>query len=141
MNNNEQTKSEELQIQGLLDRYLRFRSSTIDPGAHLDEDSLSAFVEGRLARRESSMILRHLADCSFCLHVTGELAKLEMAFSGEPVTASAPAAEPTKISDVLSGLLSRIFGTQSDGAVFAHHESEENQETEKTEKEEDQKES
>ena len=140
MNNNEQIKIEELRIQGLLERYLQFRSSAANPGSHLDEDALGAFVEGRLTRRESSAILRHLVDCSFCLHVTGELAKLEMAFSDEAVTASVPTAEPTKISDVLSGLLSRIFGTQNDAAVFAHHESEENQEDGKEEAE-DKKES
>lgn len=130
MNNKEQIKSEELRIQGLLDRYLRFRSSAPNPGAHLDEDALSAFVEGRLTRNESSTILRHLVDCSFCLHVTSELTKLEMAFSEDSVTASVPAVEPTRISDVLNGLLSRIFGTQNDGAVFAHHESEDKQEAE-----------
>jgi hypothetical protein len=135
MNNKEQIKSEELRIQGLLDRYLRFRSSTANPSAHLDEDSLSAFVEGRLTRNESSTILRHLVDCSFCLHVTSELAKLEMAFSEESLTDSVPAAEPTRISDVLNGLLSRIFGTQNDAAVFAHEEKPED------EKEEDKKES
>ena len=137
MNNNEQINSEELRIQGLLDRYLRFRSTSANPGAHLDEDSLSAFVEGRLTRRETSTILRHLVDCSFCLHVTTELAKLEMDFSEEAVTAAVPATEPTKISDVLNGLLSRIFGTQNDAAVFAHHEKEESDEAEKQEDKKD----
>ena len=45
--------------------------------------------------------------------------------------------EPSRISDVLSGLLSRIFGG-NDGAVFAHHESE--KESENEEKSEDSKE-
>src|SRR5687768_3253054 len=117
MNNTEQINSEELRIQGLLDRYLRFRSTTAISGAHLDEDSLNAFVEGRLTRRESTMVLSHLIDCSFCLNVTTELAKLELVFADEAATVSVPAAEPTKISDVLNGLLSRIFGTRDDAAV------------------------
>ncbi|MCC7307459.1 MAG: hypothetical protein IT173_07830, partial [Acidobacteria bacterium] len=33
----------------------------------------------------------------------------------------AETAEPRKVSEVLSGLISRIFGT-TDGAVFAHEE-------------------
>ena len=137
MKNKGQTNSEELKIQGLLDRYLKFRSSTVNSEAHLDEDSLNAFVEGNLSQRELSPIIKHLIDCSFCLNVTAELTKLEFAFADESSIVSAPAAEPTKVSDVLKGLLSRIFGTQDD-AVFAHHELKEEQ---KTEKEEDKKES
>ena len=34
---------------------------------------------------------------------------------------AAETSEPSRVSGVLSGLLSRIFGT-SDGAVFAHNE-------------------
>lgn len=125
-----QTNSEELKIQGLLDRYLKFRSSTVSSDAHLDEDSLNAFVEGRLSQRESSPVIKHLIDCSFCLNVTAELAKLELAFADEFQTVSTTAYEPTKVSDVLKGLLSRIFGTQ-DGAVFAHHETKEAQQDKK----------
>lgn len=125
MEHKEQINSEEVRIQGLLDRYLRFRSRTSASDAHLDEDSLNAFVEGRLNKRESAPILRHLTDCSFCLNVTVELAKLEMQFAEETATVSIPAAEPTKVSDVLKGLLSRIFGSPEDNAVFAHQETEE----------------
>jgi len=35
--------------------------------------------------------------------------------------------EPAKISQVLNGILTRIFGTR-DGAVFAHHEEDEGEE-------------
>lgn len=132
MNNNEQTSSEELRIQGLLDRYLRFRSTAANSAPHLDEDSLNAFVEGRLSRLEASPVIKHLIDCSFCLNVTAELVKLEFAFADEATTDFAsPAAEPTKVSDVLNGLLARIFGSGGD-AVFAHQE---NDETETDEKE------
>jgi hypothetical protein len=126
MINKGQTNTDELRIQGLLDRYLRFRSSATVTEGHLDEDSLSSFVEGRLSKREATPILKHLIDCSFCLNVTVELARLELAFNEEMpmVTAAVSAKEPAKVSDVLKNLLSSIFGTQ-DGAVFAHHESEE----------------
>lgn len=117
-------------MQGLLDRYLRFRSSTANAEGHLDEDSLNAFIEGKLSKRESTPILKHLTDCSFCLNVTAELAKLETAFVEENVMISVPAAEPTKVSDVLKGILSRIFGAPEDNAVFAHQETEEEREEE-----------
>ena len=130
MTNKGHTNSQELKIQGLLDRYLKFRSSAVNSDTHLDEDSLNAFVEGRLSQHELSPVIKHLIDCSFCLNVTAELAKLELAFADEFQTVSTVAPEPTKVSDVLKGLLSRIFGTQDD-AVFAHHETKETEDDKK----------
>lgn len=136
MNNKGQINSEELRIQGLVDNYLRFRSSnsTSNNDKHLDEDTLTAFVEGNLSQRESAPALRHLVDCSFCRHVTAELVRLDFAFAGEgaAITAAARESEPTSVSDVLSSLLSRIFGT-SDSAVLAHQEPEEEKKEEKKE--------
>lgn len=133
MINNGQINAEELKIQGLLDRFLQFRSSNNnlrDNEAHLDEDSLTAFIEGKISERESPNIIGHLVDCSFCLHVTGELTRLNSVFAEDEISIPIQTKEPTKISEVLSGLLTRIFGT-NDGAVFAH------QEEEKEEKDDD----
>lgn len=138
MNNKGQINSEDLKIQGLLDNYLRFRSSNaiINNDKHLDEDTLTAFVEGNLSPRETAPALRHLVDCSFCRHVTAELVRLDFAFANEE--AAVPVAlrqsEPTSVSDVLSNLLSRIFGT-SDSAVLAHQEPEEEKKEAKKEEE------
>lgn len=135
MINKGQINAEEIKIQGLLDRYLRFRTANNnykETETHLDEDSLTAFVEGRVNERESPSIIGHLIDCSFCLHVTGELAKLNSVFAEDEIAVVVPTKEPTRVSEVLSGLLSRIFGS-NDGAVFAHEEKEE----EKEEKEDD----
>lgn len=126
----------DLKIQGLLDRYLRVRS--VSKGfeteqTHLDEDSLSAFVEGNLTRREAQPVVNHLVGCSFCRDITAELVRLDLAFAEQPQPVAAVETHPTKVSEVLSGILSRIFGT-SDGAVFAHHE-----EDSKEEKEEENK--
>lgn len=123
----EETKAEAIKIQGLIDRYLRFRSADSKIGGetpHLDEDLLTAFVEGRIVERESPAILQHLVDCSFCLHVTSELARLDYAFAEEVNPVAAPTGEPVKVSEVLSSLISRIFGA-SGGEVFAHHETKE----------------
>jgi hypothetical protein len=127
MKNKGHTITQEIKIQGLLDRYLQFRSSNTSYSGkdnHLDEDSLTAFVEGKLGTRESPTIIKHLIDCSFCLHVTGELAKLNLVFAEDEAVIPISAKEPMKISEVLSGLLSRILGT-SDNAVFAHQEEKE----------------
>lgn len=137
MINKGQINADELKIQGLMDRFLKVRTANNnfrDNSEHLDEDSLTAFVEGRVSERESRSLIRHLVDCSFCLHVTGELAKLNDAFAEDEVIISTSAKEPTKISEVLSGLMSRIFGT-SDAAVFAHEQKEENEDEDKEDNE------
>lgn len=125
MENEIKLNPQELQIQGLLDRYLASsnKGNTAE-GSHIDDDSLSAFVEGSLNRRESDSVVSHLVDCGFCRHTTAELVRLDLAFAeeGAPVRVAAPA-ESSKISEVLSGIFSRIFGT-TDGAVFAHEEKE-----------------
>ena len=127
MENTEKLQAQEIKIQGLVDRFLQAKTSNTPPveANHLDEDMLSAFVEGNLSEREAQPIVTHLVDCSFCRHITTELVRLDMAFAEEETPAAIAAAEeqPSRISEVLSGLMSRIFGT-SDGAVFAHQEDE-----------------
>lgn len=121
-------KAEDVKMQGLLDGYLKVRRSSTNSaakGSHLDEDSLAAFVEGNLNERESRPVVSHLIDCSFCRHITAELVRLDLAFAENEVISPMPENhQPAKVSTVLSGLLSRIFGT-SDGAVFAHQEEDE----------------
>jgi hypothetical protein len=125
------TTTQDTMMQGLLDKYLRFRSAdaVISSDKHLDDDSLTAFVEGNLSERESTPILSHLVDCSFCRHVTAELVRLDFAFAGEETPAPVASSTPTSVSDVLNNLLSRIFGT-SDSAVLAHQEPEEKEDEE-----------
>lgn len=143
MKNEAQNTTPDVRIQGLLEQYLRLRASDRDltqaGDRHLDEDSLNAFVEGNVGEREAAPILTHLVDCSFCRHVTAELVRLDFAFAEtDGAGAIAESREPAKVSEVLSGILSRIFGT-NDGAVFAHQESEEEEsdKTSETEKKEE----
>jgi hypothetical protein len=122
---------ENIRIQGLLDSYLRVRTNTNPAqGQHLDDDSLSAFVEGRLSEAESKPVTTHLIDCGFCLNVTAELVKLELAFADD--TAHAPTESPTKVSEVMNGFFSKLFGS-SIGEVFAHQEEEKKAESEEEE--------
>jgi hypothetical protein len=129
MENTGNIKLEELRIQGLLDRFLNRQSNASGLSTQqndLDDDSLTAFVEGNLSERESKPIVSHLVDCSFCRHVTAELVRLDLAFSDEPVQTVVEESQPSKISEVLSGLLAKIFGTNE---VFAHEQKEEKSET------------
>ena len=130
MENKANFNSEELSIQNILGNYLKASTSgqTLSSD-HLDEDSLSAFVDGNLGKSDAQPIVSHLVDCSFCRNVTSELIKLEFAFAESPSVDVVKDAAPSMISQVLSNVLSRIFGT-NDGAVFAHHESEEDENSE-----------
>jgi hypothetical protein len=119
---------EEAKIQSLMDAFLRSRptlkSSAAETSFHPDEDSLTAFAEGNLTERESLPVVEHLVRCGFCRHKTVDLLRLSLEFEGispRPAPLEA-AAEPSKISEVLSGLLAKIFGTSPDQAVFAHEE-------------------
>ncbi len=115
-------------MQGLLAAYLSSsESSRVTPDAgHLDDDSLAAFVEGRLAERESRPMISHLVNCGFCRRVTAELVRLDIALAqSDALTVETASETPTKVSDVLSGILAKIFGP-GDAAVFAHGEDEEN---------------
>lgn len=122
------TDPQALRIQGLIDQYLssRYQHTTAEAsGMHLDDDSLTAFAEGRVSRREAEPMISHLVQCSFCRNITADLVRLDLAFADDnEVVRPAGSAEPATISEVLSGLISRIFGT-GEGAVFAHNESDE----------------
>ena len=137
MENTGKLNIEEIRIQGLLDRYLNRQSAggLSTQENHLDEDSLTAFVEGNLSEREAKPMLSHLVDCSFCRHVTAELVRLDYAFADEQVQVAVEESQPSRISEVLNGLFAKIFGT-GDNTVFAHEEKEEKAE-ESDEKKED----
>jgi len=137
MENKELTNPQDLQIQGLIDRYLRSKVSSNDFALrerHLDEDLLTAFMEGNLSERDGQPVVRHLVNCSYCRHITTELVRLDLAFVEEEIQVAAIENQPSKVSEVLSGLLSRIFGT-NDGAVFAHQEKEDEEKEDTEDKE------
>ena len=123
--------SQKTQIQKLIERYMRSQIPGEDFTAqaeHPNDDSLTAFIEGNLGERETKPIISHLVKCSFCRNVTAELIKLDAAFAEDEIQIAAVGNKPSRISGVLSSLLSRIFGT-NDGAVFAHEEKNENAES------------
>lgn len=142
MANTVELTEQELKIQGLIGQYLANRREAFDTerasADHLDHDMLSAFVEGSINTRETDQIVGHLVKCSFCRHISAELIKLHLEFADAPIEATPAGVGTAKISEVLSGLFSKIFGT-ADGAVFAHQEEEEEEEQkEEPENEKDQ---
>lgn len=125
MGSTEKINNGDAKFEALLGRYLLLRSRGESPqsiGDHMDEDTLTAFTEGNLTFRESDAAVTHLADCGFCRHKTAELVRLDLALSEpEPVSGILVAGEPAKVSEVIGGILSRLFGS-GESAVFAHEE-------------------
>ncbi len=108
-------------ISALLGNYLRREQleATETTDSHLNEDALSAFVEGNLSRQESKPIISHLAGCGSCRNITAQLIRLEMAFEDEVVPAyQAVQPEAGRLKKFFSDLVSRVFPV--DDAVFAH---------------------
>jgi hypothetical protein len=92
-------------------------------GAHLDEDALSAFVEGRLGEKESAPFIKHLIACGFCRRITAQLIRLdnELGAFKETVKPLEVEDEPGRLGRFLADLASRVLSSSEDDAVFAYH--------------------
>jgi len=136
MANTNKMTVDETKLQGILAAYLATRNEDSPSTPHIDQDTLAAFTEGTLNQRESGPVVSHLADCGFCRHITAELVRLDLAFAEEPVSVASTegASQPSKISEVLSGLFEKIFGN-SENAVFAHEEKKDKEDEKDTKKE------
>lgn len=126
----EQFNQENQQIGQLLGAFLKSgKTETFTVGTHLDEDSISAFVDGALSNREAEPLMRHLVGCSPCRKVTAQLARLAENLNEQPESMPVAAAEPSRLRQFLQNLGLSGFGL-SDEAVFAHQESSEENKTE-----------
>lgn len=124
MDKKSQLNRAESKIASALGDFLRTRQAatpTDSDSSHLDDDMLSAFVEGNLSETEATPVVSHLADCSFCLRVSAELVRLDAQFADETPVIPAVTEGNQGIGEMLEGFLARIFGPEK-GAVFAHEE-------------------
>lgn len=122
MEKNQEFTPQSRQIQSILNRFLASVPLDAAGEPHLDDDFLAAFIEGSLDEFESEKAVGHLAECGFCRSTTAELLRLDYQLAETPAEEThRPASEPTKISDVLNRLLTRIF-SPLENAVFAHED-------------------
>jgi len=126
----EKAKKETETIRYLIHQRLKTRAESL-PGpleAHLDEDAICAFVEGRLAEAESAPVITHLVACAPCRHTTAQLIRLESQFDpeGEPI----PAEGPGPVRSLLEYLAARVTPSFEEDVVFAYPEPEHDQDGE-----------
>lgn len=117
------SNKESERLRSLVHGHLRQRASlapTLTAGAHLDEDMLTAFTEGRLSVTESTPIVKHLVTCSSCRHITAQLVRLDTQLAAEERPAPVPQEEPHRIRRLLADLAARVLPS-TDSEVFAYH--------------------
>jgi hypothetical protein len=127
---------ENQQISQLLKVFLKSKAneSSSANNTHLDEDSISAFVDGSLSQRESEPVIKHLVGCVSCRNVSARLVQLTEELNEQPEVTS-PIAEPNRLQQFLQSLGLSGFNI-SDEAVFAHNDSSEDNNTEDGENQE-----
>jgi bacterioferritin-associated ferredoxin len=108
-------------IREMIDHRLKSISASatiaLPPESHLDEDTISAFVEGRLSAIESKPVLSHLTACGSCRRASAQILQLDE-IAPDPV--SQPAEEtPGRIRDFLSNLPSLVSSSDEE-VVFAY---------------------
>jgi hypothetical protein len=89
--------------------------------AHPNEDTLCAFVEGRLEEGGSSQMVSHLITCGACRHITAQLTRLECDPSPEK-DVSFLDEESSRLQLLLNKLASRVIPVSGEDAVFAYQD-------------------
>lgn len=90
--------------------------SNLPAGLHVDEDSIAAFVEGRLTDTECKPVLSHLAACGLCRRTSAQFVQLENQI--DDVAADATE-EPGRLEALLARLRSAV-PSANDEVVFAY---------------------
>ncbi len=96
--------------------------------AHLDEDAIAAYIEGRLAETECTPVLAHLAACGLCRRLSAQFVRLENQIDSESIDEPMSADELGRLESLLSRLGS--IGTSNEDVVFAYQNPSEDEEQE-----------
>jgi hypothetical protein len=103
----------------------RFSPSDICSTPHLDEDSLSAFVEGRLRDAELKPLVGHLVECGSCRRASAELLQLKAGFDFDEAPQTEALREPGRLRRFLEELTARVLTTDENAVMAYHAESDE----------------
>ena len=88
---------------------------------HPDEDTICAFVEGRLEEAGSSQMVSHLIACGSCRHTTAQLTRLDSQINAESDSLLQEEG-PGRLRLLLEGLASRLVPSSEEDAVFAYQD-------------------
>jgi hypothetical protein len=124
----EGTKREKQTIRYMIHERLTARSLAevkIPPEAHLDEDTISAFLESRLRDAEASPVISHLVACSSCRQTTAQLVRLESQITDD-ADVVVPEESPGGLRRAFEDLTSRLIHPAQEDVVFAYQNPEEN---------------
>jgi hypothetical protein len=109
---------------------LRFSDESLSPSTeHLDADSMTAFVEGRLEDAEARPLISHLINCASCLHLTAELIRYESE-TEDINNASLPDESAGPLRRFFDRLTAGAVPSLTEDAVFAYNEKENGNEEE-----------
>lgn len=92
---------------------------------HLDEDTIAAFVEGRLLDNECQPVLAHLAACGACRRASAQMVQLENQIDAD-AGSEVPDEESGRLEAVLSRLRSAVPSINEE-VVFAYQNPDEEQ--------------
>jgi len=118
----EEKEKESERIRHLIDQRLKARvAAAILPhpsDAHLDEDSICAFVEGRLEDAEAVPVTSHLVVCTACRQTTAQLIRFESQFDSQ--AESTQDESPGRMRSLLDRLASHVTPAFEEDVVFAY---------------------
>lgn len=101
------------------------KTESITAAPHLDEDAMSAFVEGQLSENETRSIISHLTSCGSCREFTARLIRLESTFTAEDESTMVEDA-PSRLRQFLERFAAQVIPSGGEDAVFAYQNPDEN---------------
>ena len=112
-------------VHGRLNSFASVKTEPISATLHLDEDAMSAFVEGQLNENETRSIISHLTSCGSCRDFTARLIRLESTFTADEESTMVEET-PSRLRRFLEGLASQVIPPSGEDAVFAYQNPDEN---------------
>jgi len=112
-------------VHGRLNSFASVKTEPISATLHLDEDAMSAFVEGQLNENETRSIISHLTSCGSCRDFTARLIRLESTFTAEDESTMTEEA-PSRLRQFIQRFASQVIPSSGEDAVFAYQNPDEN---------------
>jgi hypothetical protein len=103
----------------MIHQRLRAATEVKDLEDHPDEDTICAFIEGRLEEAGSSQMVSHLIACGSCRRITAQATRLDSHVNSD-YNAPSEDAEPGRLRSIFEGLAARVLPVAEEDVVFAY---------------------